>query len=60
MLKSKCENSTKDMIFKNILSLRVMDSFYVDFTKTFDTASHDVLIDLMMRYRQEKWTIWWN
>lgn len=35
---------------------RVMDIVYLNFSKAFDTVSHNILIDTMTKYRLDNWT----
>lgn len=35
---------------------RVMNVVYLNFSKAFDTVSHNILIDKMTKYRLDNWT----
>ena len=34
-----------------------IDTVYFDFSKAFDTTSHNILIDKLMKYGLDKWTV---
>jgi len=38
---------------------RAADIVYLDFCKAFDTTSHKIPIDKLMKYRLDKWTVRW-
>lgn len=38
---------------------RAVDMVCLDFSKAFDTISHDVLLDKLMKYKIEWWTVRW-
>ena len=38
---------------------RAVHVFYLDFSKAFDTVSHNILIDKFMEYGLHKWTVKW-
>lgn len=37
-----------------------LDVFYLGFSKDFDTISYNILIERLMKYRLEKWTVRWT
>lgn len=37
--------------------VRALDGFYLNFNKSFDTVI--MSSDKLMKYRLEKWTVWW-
>ena len=38
---------------------RAVDVVYLDFRKSFDTVSHNILVDKLTKYGQSKWTARW-
>ena len=39
---------------------RAVDIVYLDFSKVFDTVSHQILIEKKMKYRLDKQTVRWT
>ena len=44
----------------SVVDRRAADVVYLDFCKAFDTVSHKILVDKLMKYRLEKWTVTWD
>jgi len=38
---------------------RVVDTVYLDFSKAFNTVSHSLLLEKLMRYSLDKWSVRW-
>ena len=43
----------------SVVDRRAADVVYLDFCTAFDTASHKIPIDQLMKYRLDKWTVRW-
>lgn len=39
---------------------RAVDIVHLHFNKAYDSVSHDILIDKLMKYRLGKWTVRWT
>lgn len=39
---------------------RAADTVYLEFSKAFASASHNILIDKLMKYELGKWTVSWT
>ncbi|GAB0186468.1 cyclin-dependent kinase 19 [Grus japonensis] len=39
--------------------VNAVDAVYCDFSKVFDTVSHNILIDKLTKYRLDKWKVRW-
>jgi len=40
--------------------MRAVDVVCLDFSKAIDTVSHNILVDELMKYRLNKWTVRWT
>ncbi|PKU32315.1 rna-directed dna polymerase from mobile element jockey- hypothetical protein [Limosa lapponica baueri] len=55
---------TNRIAFSNVMAglveeMRTVGVAYLDFSKSIDTVSHNILIDELMKCRLSKWTVKW-